>query len=247
MVRSCMLWALLATGAAAAEGPWVGYTSMARAGADYVFTVRISSVDGTTVTEATAPQGLDAIRPYGRYGMPYASPDGRRVIAAQSDGEGGHHLVVMDPDGANAVLLQGAEPNWGSHWAPDGSRLVFVAGQEGQRDIAVANADGSNQHTLTYPDSDAADDHTPYWTPDGTRIAFVAGPTGQREILLVPVDGGPLFNITSSPGLRRFMIILAAMEAYDITRSAPAVCSLEIFVAKLARLMICMSGLSLRQ
>jgi hypothetical protein len=40
---------------------------------------------------------------------------------------------------------------------------------------------------------------------------------------------------------------LAPMEAYDITKSAPARCSVETLRSSVARLMICMSGRSFRQ
>ena len=76
----------------------------------------------------------------------------------------------MDPDGTDAVLLRGAEGNCSSHWSPDGSRLVFVAGPEGQRDTVVADADGTGEIDLTH--SPTTNDQNPFWTsaPPGTAV-----------------------------------------------------------------------------
>lgn len=75
-------------------------------------------------------------------------------------------------------------------WAPDGTRLVFVAGG----DLWLIGADGSNVVQLT---SGAAVDEEPVWSPDGTTIAFERN----DQIHFIAPDGSGLRQL--SPGLIR--------------------------------------------
>jgi TolB protein len=59
---------------------------------------------------------------------------------------------------------------------------VFTSWRDGNKDIYLMNADGSNQRNLTRTSS--SDEEQPVWSPDGQRIAFVSGGRGEgpREI-----------------------------------------------------------------
>ena len=56
-------------------------------------------------------------------------------------------------------------------WSPDGSRIAFISDRDGNPDIWVMDADGSNPANLT-----ASIEHEtgPEWSPDGSRIAYSA-------------------------------------------------------------------------
>ena len=62
---------------------------------------------------------------------------------------------------------------------PDGQCIAFESYRDGNRDIYVMNADGSEVERLT--DSDAWDE-SPAWSPDGQRIAFDSERDGRPEI-----------------------------------------------------------------
>ncbi len=54
-------------------------------------------------------------------------------------------------------------------WSPDGSSITFASFRDGDAEIYVMDADGTNQVNLTnHPDADL----DAVWSPDGTRIAF---------------------------------------------------------------------------
>ena len=52
--------------------------------------------------------------------------------------------------------------DWKSSWSPDGKQIAFTSDRDGNGEIYVMNADGSNQTRLT---SDPADDYYPSWSP----------------------------------------------------------------------------------
>ena len=56
-------------------------------------------------------------------------------------------------------------------WSPDGRRIAFSSTRDGDYNIYVMNADGSNLTQLT---DDPAADQDPSWSPDGQRIAYVS-------------------------------------------------------------------------
>jgi len=56
-----------------------------------------------------------------------------------------------------------------SVWSPDDRRIAFASDRDGNSEIYVMNADGSNAVRLTYND---ATDRYPGWSPDGSKIVF---------------------------------------------------------------------------
>ncbi len=96
----------------------------------------------------------------------------------------GHSVwVVPAAGGAPARLADGAGPSW----SPDGSRIAYVAGTEGNHDLWVMNADGTDAHRITdTPD----DDVTVTWSPRGDALAFVrTDAAGGSVIEVVGADG----------------------------------------------------------
>jgi dipeptidyl aminopeptidase/acylaminoacyl peptidase len=59
--------------------------------------------------------------------------------------------------------------NVGGSYSPDGSKIVFESDRGGSQQIYVMNADGSNQHRISFFGGKAA---TPEWSPRGDQIAF---------------------------------------------------------------------------
>ena len=120
---------------------------------------------------------------------PLWSPDGTR-IAFLREGD----VFVVDANGANLRQLTHNEPSQRSGadvavWSPDGTRIVYTPhnGGESDSEIAVVDADGTNQQLLT---DNSFEDANPVWSPDGTRIAFDRRDVGgTRDIYVMMADG----------------------------------------------------------
>ena len=80
-------------------------------------------------------------------------------------------------------------------WSPDGTRLTFISDRDGNYEIYVMNADGSDQDRIT---NNTAADMDPEWSPDGGRIAFVSDRDGNEEIYLMNSDGSDQMRLTNN-------------------------------------------------
>ena len=79
--------------------------------------------------------------------------------------------------------------------APTG-RIVFVSNRDGNAEIYVMDADGSDQTRLTN-NSEQMDDNHPAWSTDGSKIAFVSTRDGyQPEIYVMNADGSNQTRLT---------------------------------------------------
>jgi Tol biopolymer transport system component len=63
--------------------------------------------------------------------------------------------------------------------SPDGKRIAFVSGVDGNFEIYLVNRDGSGLQRLTrHP----ADDQSPKWAPDGKKLMFLSNRGGRSGI-----------------------------------------------------------------
>jgi len=76
-------------------------------------------------------------------------------------------------------LTTNSAGDFGPSWSPDGSKIAFWSDRDGNSDIYVMNADGSEQTRLT---DNSASDQEPAWSPDGRRVAFVSSRDGFTAI-----------------------------------------------------------------
>ena len=72
-------------------------------------------------------------------------------------------------------------------WSSDGKRIAFVSDRDGDWEIYVMNADGTDQRRLT---RSPGTDRAPAWSPDGSRIAFESDRGGDFDIYVIGSDGG---------------------------------------------------------
>jgi Tol biopolymer transport system component len=147
--------------------------------------IAVVNVDGT---------GNQVLTSDGRNGEPSWSPDGT-TIAFTSSNAGHFEIHLMDPDGSNRRVLavDGDVPAW----SPDGTRIAFESlRDDGDAEIYVMNADGTNQTRLT---TSPGSDYAPAWSPDGGMIAFETDRDGNREIYAMNADGTGLQNLTNHP------------------------------------------------
>ena len=76
------------------------------------------------------------------------------------------------------------------------SKIAFVSTRDGNSEIYVMDADGSNQTRLT---NNPGRDGAPTWSPDGTRIAFASTRDGNSDIYIMNADGSGVTRLTTDP------------------------------------------------
>jgi Tol biopolymer transport system component len=140
---------------------------------------------------------------------PSWSPDGK-AIAFRSNRSPSTSFDIwkMAADGSGAVRVTADAGMWGSslettpRWSPDGRALAFVSDRDGNHEIYVTAADGSNPRQMT---NNPASDQFPTWSPDGTQITFGTNRDGNEEIYSMRAgDGSGATNLTANPATDRY-------------------------------------------
>ena len=74
-------------------------------------------------------------------------------------------------------------------------RIAFESIRDGNLEIYVMNADGSNQTRLT---DNPASDSDPTWSADGQKIAFASNRDGNWQIYIMNADGSNQTRLTNN-------------------------------------------------
>jgi TolB protein len=136
---------------------------------------------------------------------PMWSPDGSKLIFARHKG-GKIGLAVLSADGSKeTALTDGKLPQYDGCWSPDGKRLAFSfclqSGPQGNLDVYLADADGSNPVKLAGDRGKLSHEEFPAWSPDGKQIAYSSTADGNQELYIADVEGPQRRRITSDPAL----------------------------------------------
>lgn len=134
--------------------------------------------------------------------FPDFSPDGSKIafsaFARIKDAEKPTWGVyTCDPDGTNFQLLcaDAKEPEWN----PQGDKISYQLLKEGERRLAVADADGSNAHPVQQRGGLLQNDWS--WDPRGQQLAYetvssegfqirITDTSGSKDRLLTDGEGG---------------------------------------------------------
>ena len=179
----------------------------------------VMNADGSGVTRLTNnPCGIDSLDAW--------SPDGSRI--AFTSGLNGNFgggppavqvcvatIYVGNADGSgltNLTNLTSPGADEFGAWSPDGSRIAFTRGANGNRDVYVVNADGSGLTNLGSP-GPIFNGGTPAGpcfdvglspvsggiSPDGARVAFFSNRDGNEELYVMKADGSGVTRLTNNP------------------------------------------------
>lgn len=192
--RTLELWAVRGT------FPTVDPTGKKIAFAEHFRRVVISELDGSGQRVIFDPVRDPVWRPYW-------SKDGEWIVCAvgATFGRPSDRVDIWKfrPDGSGATNLTGgnAGNNGFPYFSTDGRQIVFRSGRDGNYEIYLMNADGSNVRRLT---DNEATDTMPSFSPDGKQIAFVSTRDGDHEIYTLDLGPGgkpgSLRRVTHSPG-----------------------------------------------
>lgn len=101
----------------------------------------------------------------------FAGDSGRIVFTMRTE-TGLADLYTMQPDGTGVTQVTNHPArDINPRWSPDGARIAFASERDGDADIWVADADGSNLVQVTDTDGGVGE-FTPSWTADGRHIVF---------------------------------------------------------------------------
>ena len=104
-------------------------------------------------------------------------------------------------------------------------KIAFASSRDGNFEIYVMNADGTNQTRLT---NDGGEDIYPSLSPDGSKIVFHSDRTGAREIYVMDVDGANQTRLTDTTGDNAFATF--SPDGSKIVFTSSRTGDLEIFV-----------------
>ncbi len=146
----------------------------------------ISSLGGTPVRLTHTPDVSDV--------MPSWSPDGTRVAFLRYSLDGTiDGIWTMKASGDDLKPVPGTKDASDPAWSPDGTRIAYSRPVDSQREIYVADVDGTPATRLT---TTPEDEFHPTWSPDGKNLAFSRVDTTSGNSRLLRVE---LSTLTQTP------------------------------------------------
>ncbi len=132
---------------------------------------------------------------------PAYNPDMTKILFATTATGGGRGVQVFDVASGQTTTLFDPTPqsyDSGPSWSPDGRQIAFESDIDGDMELYVMNADGTNVRQITH---NTVWDEGPAWSPDGTKFAFSHGADDLHlDIWTMNVDGSDQRQLTTYPG-----------------------------------------------
>jgi len=134
------------------------------------------------------------------------APDGRTIVFELL----GDLYTVPLAGGAATSITSGMMFDSQPRYSPDGGKLVFLSDRNGDENIWMSDADGSNPRPLTKGKNTRY--WSPEWTPDGKYIIVSrsGGANVGTQLWLYHVDGGSGVNLTGGEERRQLNPLGAA-------------------------------------
>jgi Tol biopolymer transport system component len=129
------------------------------------------------------------------------SPDGTRLMFTNVEVRVSIYVMEL---ASNRItqLTDEAHHNETPMWSPDGRQIVFVSNRDGNLELYIMNADGTNQQRLT--NDQTALEAFPAWAVDGNRIAYAEFIT--TDIYVMNADGSQIQQYPVASALGQMVI-----------------------------------------
>jgi len=130
------------------------------------------------------------------YNLELVSPDSTWLVYADEPDINtfNGNIWIVRSDGSEKTQLTFNLLDRDPVWSPDGQQILFWSNRDGDANIWLMNADGSNPHHLT---DDPNYDISPNWSLDGQSIIFVSNRDHVNgEIYRMDADGSNVQRLT---------------------------------------------------
>lgn len=127
--------------------------------------------------------------PFLAYNMDWSS-DGRKIVYQYGPQKAEIFIYDLETQRSEKIV-DGGDPSF----SPDGNQVAFVSGVDGNAEIYLVNADGSNIRRLT---NNPGRDAFPVFSPDGTQIVFNREDES-LDVMIMKSDGTDVRALTNWP------------------------------------------------
>jgi len=152
--------------------------------------------DGTVTAAGYGHARITASAPGGKRAAVAVFVQGEIVLASSRSGR----LQLYSAERSNLAqlrkVLDDSSTATDPAYSPDGSRIAFVSTRDGQPEIYVMDADGTDVARLT---NSPGVDGDPSFTADGQAVVFHSNRTGHRQIFVQAITGSDAIQLTQEP------------------------------------------------
>lgn len=109
-------------------------------------------------------------------------------------------IYIMNADGTDPhPITHDGVVNWYPEFSPDGKQIAFYSYRDGQDQLRVMKADGSEQKLVGKGGGLGLS-----WSPDGKRLAYTDKRGDNYDIFVINIDGTGEKRLTSAPDRNTF-------------------------------------------